>query len=57
MLSADRCSNASVVTCAELCVFGHSIGAQVALLLEARQPGLFTAMYMWECVIHDPAIM
>ena len=28
----------------------------MALLLEARQPGLFSAIFCWEAPVHDPSI-
>lgn len=34
-------------------VFGHSLGGLAALAAEAKQPGTFAAMYLFEPVVHS----
>jgi pimeloyl-ACP methyl ester carboxylesterase len=41
---------------APLCVFGHSMGAAVALLAEARRPGTFRAIWAFEPIVYPPTM-
>ena len=54
--TATRASGSQPSLASQLYAFGHSMGAAVSLLAEARRPGTFRAIYAFEPIVIPPEI-